>query len=96
MTNTQSILFIMQFGVSILLLMPFFGAALGEDLPTLSIADENGFQVSGRGDMRAQACPPDFPRYCPVGGFCCRTLKCCPLSCCLDSARYCINGHCYA
>lgn len=86
----------MKFALGFLLLAPLWNMAAAE-LPELKLANENGITVSGLGgEVNAQAvCPPTFPRYCPYG-FCCRTTKCCPKSCCQDFARYCIDGNCYA
>ncbi|KAG5926575.1 hypothetical protein E4U42_003140 [Claviceps africana] len=72
------------------------GLAMAE-LPTLHLANEDGIKrpEGGGGASAAALCPPTFPRYCPIGGFCCRTSKCCALSCCLESATYCYAGNCY-
>lgn len=84
----------MKFGISILLVASAFGA-IADLLPELQLADDKGIKAP-RGSVNLEAvCPPNFPRYCPIGNFCCFTLKCCQLSCCQNDAKYCINGHCY-
>ncbi|KAG6029170.1 hypothetical protein E4U41_000455 [Claviceps citrina] len=83
----------MKFELSFLLL----GMAAAAELPSLQLANEDGVKrpSGGGGASAAALCPPSFPRYCPIGGFCCRTSKCCAKSCCLESARFCYNGNCY-
>ncbi|PWI66093.1 hypothetical protein PCL_05311 [Purpureocillium lilacinum] len=85
----------MKFELGFVLLASALGGALADLLPELVIADMQGLNAP-KGDVSAQACPPDFPRKCPINNLCCRTSKCCPLSCCKESARFCYNGHCYA
>ncbi|KND88333.1 hypothetical protein TOPH_06934 [Tolypocladium ophioglossoides CBS 100239] len=90
----------MKFGISVLLLASAFGA-IAELLPELHLANDKGIDApkgirAPRDGVDLDAvCPPDFPRYCPIGGFCCYTLKCCSKSCCQNDALYCIDGHCY-
>ncbi|KAG6124214.1 hypothetical protein E4U38_000381 [Claviceps purpurea] len=73
------------------------GLVAAAELPTLQLANEDGIKrpAGKRGANVEAVCPPSFPRYCPVGGFCCLTSKCCSLSCCEESARFCYNGNCY-
>ncbi|QUC23293.1 uncharacterized protein UV8b_07534 [Ustilaginoidea virens] len=86
----------MKFQLSFLLLVPLLGLGMADELPSLKSANEKGISVAGLGEVNAASiCPPSYPRYCPVGGFCCRTTKCCSKSCCQDWAKWCIDGHCY-
>ncbi|PNY25144.1 Uncharacterized protein TCAP_04919 [Tolypocladium capitatum] len=86
----------MQFGISVVLLASALGA-MANSLPVLQLAGDDGIRAPATGDVNAEAfCPPSFPRYCPVGNFCCRTSKCCRASCCLEIATYCgSDGNCY-
>ncbi|KAK7417445.1 hypothetical protein QQX98_004565 [Neonectria punicea] len=93
----------MRFSTALLLLVPLVAAVPATDsakaLPDLSGAGESGFDFSDDSDglslAAAKVCPAKYPRYCSIGGFCCRTKKCCKKQCCQNSAKYCIKGLCY-
>lgn len=85
----------MKFGFSILLLASALGGAVVDALPELRLANMDGLG-SAEGEMNVEACPPSFPRPCPINRLCCRTSKCCPKACCRENARFCLNGDCYA
>ncbi|KAF4460654.1 hypothetical protein FALBO_12561 [Fusarium albosuccineum] len=92
----------MKFSAALLFLIPLAAAGpakqSAEVLPDLSSAGEDGFELSSKGgamELAAVTCPANFPRYCRIGGFCCRTKKCCRYECCKNTARYCSAGRCY-
>ncbi|KAM5349574.1 hypothetical protein ACJ41O_006079 [Fusarium nematophilum] len=91
----------MKFSTALLLLVPLAAAGpakqSAEALPELSSQGEDGYDLGKGGDLRlaAATCPSNFPRYCSIGGFCCRTKKCCRYECCKNTARFCSNGRCY-
>lgn len=86
----------MKPSLGILLATAALSRAAAEVLPELALADMHGLGGPAARQAESAACPPKFPRYCPVGGLCCTTSKCCPKACCLESARFCYQGHCYS
>ncbi|RMJ18091.1 hypothetical protein BHE90_012755 [Fusarium euwallaceae] len=94
----------MKFTAALLFLIPLAAAGpakqSAEVLPELSSASagEDRYDLGGHGDalqLAAVTCPANYPRYCSIGGFCCRTKKCCKYECCKNTARYCSAGRCY-
>ncbi|OAQ83598.1 hypothetical protein VFPBJ_02366 [Purpureocillium lilacinum] len=61
----------MKFELGFVLLASALGGALADLLPELVIADMQGLNAP-KGDVSAQACPPDFPRKCPINNLCCQ------------------------
>ncbi|KAI5461792.1 hypothetical protein BGZ63DRAFT_386663 [Mariannaea sp. PMI_226] len=89
---------------ALLLLLPLVSAIpateSAEALQSLAEAGEQSHNLptnhpDGKAFAAALVCPAKYPRYCSLGGFCCRTKKCCKKECCQNSAKYCISGRCY-